>query len=215
MRNAFYWFICWLVRTLWRLMGGYDVRGLENVPKSGPFIVVANHQSYLDPLFLQSVCPRILHAMAKSTQFSSPIFRWAMTQVYAFPVRRFEVDPNSVRLMLRRLQAGEGVVVYIEGERTWDGELQSPRLGTVRVILKAGVPVIPCRIDGAYDAWPRWSSQVQRRRIRIDFRKALQFPKLDHKAEREAMVGETAQRIMANIQAVKGRIEENESFKHR
>ncbi|HUP90370.1 MAG TPA: lysophospholipid acyltransferase family protein [Longimicrobiales bacterium] len=199
MRNALYWLICWLVRTLWRLMGGYDVRGLENIPKSGPFIVVANHQSYLDAPFLQAACPRILHAMAKSTQFSSPVLRWAMTQVYAFPVRRFEVDPNSVRLMLRRLSAGEGVVVYIEGERTWDGELQSPRLGTVRVILKAGVPVIPCRIDGSYDAWPRWSSKVQRRRIRIDFRKPLEFPKLERKNEREAVVTATAASIMRAI----------------
>lgn len=199
MRNAFYWFICWLVRNLWKLRGGFDVRGLENIPKTGPFIVIANHQSYLDPLFLQANCPRILHAMAKSTQFSPPVFRWAMTQVYAFPVRRFEIDPQSVRLMLRRLQAGDGVVVYIEGERTWDGELQPPRLGSVRVILKAGVPVIPCRIDGAYDAWPRWSKKVQKKRVRLDFRKPLRFPKLATKRERDAVVERTAAEIMKSL----------------
>lgn len=199
MRNAFYWFICWLVRNLWKLRGGFDVRGLENIPKTGPFIVIANHQSYLDPLFLQANCPRILHAMAKSTQFSSPVFRWAMTQVYAFPVRRFEIDPQSVRLMLRRLQAGDGVVVYIEGERTWDGELQPPRLGSARVILKAGVPVIPCRIDGAYDAWPRWSKKVQKKRVRLDFRKPLRFPKLATKRERDAVVERTAAEIMKSL----------------
>ena len=180
-------------------MGGFDIRGLENIPKTGPFIVIANHQSYLDPLFLQANCPRILHAMAKSTQFASPVFRWAMTQVYAFPVRRFEVDPQSVRLMLRRLAAGQGVVVYIEGERTWDGELQPPRLGTVRVVLKAGVPVIPCRIDGAYDAWPRWARKPQKRRVRLEFRKPLTFPKLDSKAERDAVLDQAAARIMQAI----------------
>ena len=180
-------------------MGGFDVRGLENIPKQGPFIVIANHQSYLDPLFLQANCPRILHAMAKSTQFASPIFRWAMTQVYAFPVRRFEIDPQSVRLMLRRLEAGNGVVVYIEGERTWDGSLQPPRLGTVRVALKAGVPVIPCRIDGAYEAWPRWTGKPQKRRVRIDFRTPLHFPKLDSKPAREAQLDAAAGQIMAAI----------------
>lgn len=199
MRNAFYHFICWCVRTIWGFMGGLDVRGLENVPRSGAFIIIANHQSLLDPLLVQAVCPRILNAMAKSTQFASPVFRWAMTQVYAFPVRRFEIDPQAVRLMLRRLEAGQGVIVYIEGERTWDGELQRPRLGTVRVILKAGVPVIPVRIDGAYDAWPRWSKKPQKRKVRIEFRQPLKFPRLDSKAEREPRVEETARRIMEAI----------------
>jgi len=199
MRRAFYRFICWLVRTLWKPMGGYDVRGLENIPKTEPFIIIANHQSYLDPLFLQSAVPRVLHAMAKSTQFASPMFRWAMTTVYAFPVRRFEIDPMAVRHVLRRLGEGEGVVIYIEGERTWDGELQSPRLGTVRVILKAGVPVIPCRIDGAYDAWPRWSSRPRRQTIRMEFRPALKFPKLDTKREREPAVQSAAQAIMGAL----------------
>lgn len=198
-RRAFYHFICFLVRMAWKPMGGYDVRGLENIPREGPFIIIANHQSYLDPLFLQSVCPRILHAMAKSTQFASPIFRRAMAQVYAFPVRRFEIDPQAVRHALRALEAGDGVVIYIEGERTWDGELQSPRLGTVRLILKAGVPVIPCRIDGAYQAWPRWHKRVHKQRILIDFRRPIRFPKVDHKAAREPLVSDAATRIMAAL----------------
>lgn len=196
MRRAFYRFICWLVRTAWRPMGGFDVRGLENIPARGPFIIISNHQSYLDPLFVQSVVPRILHAMAKSTQFASPMFRRAMTLVYAFPVRRFEIDPMAVRHVLRRLAEGEAVIIYIEGERTWDGELQSPRLGTVRLILKAGVPVIPCRIDGAYEAWPRWSSKPRRQKIRIEFRPPLRFPQLDAKRDRDLHARNAAIRIM-------------------
>lgn len=202
-RRAFYWFICWLVRVLWKPMGGIHVSGLENVPNAGPFIVIANHQSYLDPLFLQAVCPRILHAMAKSTQFASPIFRRLMTQVYSFPVRRFEIDPQAVRHVLRALAAGDGVVIYIEGERTWDGELQSPRLGTVRLILKAGVPVVPCRIDGSYDAWPRWHHRIQRLSVLVDFRSPLRFPKLDRRADRELLLDGATERIMT---ALRGRV---------
>ena len=200
MRRAFYHFICWLVRNLWKPMGGYDVRGLENIPADGPFIMIANHQSYLDPLFLQSIVPRVLHAMAKSTQFASPVFRRAMAQVFAYPVRRFEIDPQVVRHTLRVLEDGDGVVIYIEGERTWDGELQAPRLGTVRLILKAGVPVIPCRIDGSYDAWPRWSRKPRRQRIRLDFRKPLLFPLLDTRAQRDPYVAEAARTIMKALE---------------
>ena len=200
MRRLRYHFYRWLARTLWQLYGGLDVHGLHNIPKSGAFIVISNHQSFLDPILVQAVCPRILHSMAKSTQFGSRVFRNLLTQLYAFPVRRFEVDPQAVRQVLRRLGQGNGVAIYIEGERSWDGELQRPRLGTVRLALKAGVPIIPCRIDGAYDAWPRWDRKIKRHRVRIEFREALLLPRLDSKAEREPYVQTAAQQIMSALQ---------------
>ena len=195
-RRLRYHFYRWVARTLWRMYGGLEVRGLANIPKSGPFIVISNHQSFLDPILTMAVCPRILHSMAKSTQFTSPTFRKLMTQLYAFPVRRFEIDAQAVRHVLRRLREGEGVAIYIEGERSWDGKLQNPRLGTVRLALKAGVPIIPCRVDGAYDAWPRWDRKVKRHRISIEFRGPLNLPKLDTRAAREPVLAATADRIM-------------------
>ena len=201
-RRLRYHFYRWLARTLWRLYGGLDVRGLENVPKSGPFLLISNHQSFLDPILVQAVCPRILHSMAKSTQFGSRMFRKLLTQLYAFPVRRFEVDPQAVRQILRRLQQGNGVAVYIEGERSWDGQLQTPRFGTVRVALKAGVPIIPVRIDGAYDAWPRWDRKIKRHQVGIEFRPPLHLAKLETRAEREPRVADAADRIMDALRPV-------------
>ena len=202
-RRLRYHFFRWLARSLWKMYGGLDVRGLENVPRSGAFILISNHQSFLDPILVQAVCPRILHSMAKSTQFGSRVFRRLMTQLYAFPVRRFEVDPQAARQVLRRLEQGNGVAIYIEGERSWDGELQSPRLGTVRLALKAGVPIIPCRVDGAYDAWPRWDRKIKRHRIQIEFREALRLPKLNTKAEREPQVQAAADRIMSALMSAR------------
>ncbi len=199
-RRARYHFYRWLARTLWGSMGGLDVRGLENVPKTGAFLLISNHQSFLDPILVQAVCPRIMHSMAKSTQFGSRTFRKLLTQLYSFPVRRFEIDPQAVRQVLRRLKAGNGVVIYIEGERSWDGQLQAPRLGTVRLALKAGVPIVPVRVDGAYDAWPRWDRKIKRSRIRIEFREPFRLEQLDTRAAREPHVGAAADRIMAAIQ---------------
>ena len=195
-RRLRYHFYRWLARTIWRLYGGMDVRGLENVPNSGAFLLISNHQSFLDPILVQAACPRILHSMAKSTQFSSRAFRRLMTQLNAFPVRRFETDPQAVRQILRRLNQGNAVAVYIEGERSWDGRLQSPRLGTVRVALKAGVPVVPVRIDGTYEAWPRWDRRIKRHRVTIEFRQPLHLPKLNTRAEREPQLADAADRIM-------------------
>src|SRR5690554_1005603 len=108
-----------IVRTLWPLVGRLDIQGIENIPATGPFLLIANHQSVLDPILIQATCPRPVHTMAKSTQFASPFFAWLMPRLLSFPVRRFETDPQAVRIVLRRLGEGEPVGIYVEGERSW------------------------------------------------------------------------------------------------
>lgn len=139
--------------------------------------------------------------MAKSTQFASPFFAWLMPRLLSFPVRRFETDPQAVRIVLRRLGEGEPVGIYVEGERSWDGKLQQPRLGVLRLVLKAGVPVVPCTIDGSYDALPRWSRAIRRTTIRINFGPPIEFQKLDRRADREAALPATAKALMDAIAA--------------
>jgi 1-acyl-sn-glycerol-3-phosphate acyltransferase len=195
-----YFFYCWLTRQVWRLMGGrIEVSGLENLPRSGPCIVIANHQSYLDPLFLHAAAPRILHAMAKSTEFASPAMGWLLAHIYVFPVRRYQIDPQAVRTILRRVAAGHAVMVYVEGERTWDGRLQPARLGAVRTILKANVPVIACRIDGSYDVWPRWDRKIKPATVHVRFGKPLQLPVTHNRAEREQAMPEALRIIRAAL----------------
>lgn len=193
-------------RWLWRLMGGVQTHGRHHVPADGPFLLVSNHLSYLDPLLIQSVCPRILHAMAKSSQFTVPVIGPLMARLHSFPVRRYQVDPQAVRITLRRLRAGEGVSIYMEGERSWDGRLQAPRLGTLRLILKAGVPVVPCAIAGSYEAWPRWSSRIRRQPIHVAFGPPIRFPQLDDRHAREAEIPATADRLVAAIRSLRAGI---------
>lgn len=182
-----------LARALLGVVGGADVRGRENIPRRGPFVLVANHVSYLDPIFIQAVCPRTVHSMTKSTQYASGFFRWLLPRIHTFPVRRYRVDAQSVRIVLRKLAAGRGVGIYPEGERSWDGRLQAFRLGSVRVLLRAGVPVIPCGISGSYALWPRWSGRIVRTRLRIRFGDPLDLggPLVDRRAREEALPGAT------------------------
>jgi 1-acyl-sn-glycerol-3-phosphate acyltransferase len=195
-----YFFYCWLTRQVWRLLGGrIEVSGVDNIPRSGPCIVIANHQSYLDPLFLHAAAPRILHAMAKSTQFASPAMGWLLAHIYVFPVRRYQIDPQAVRTILRRLADGHAVMVYVEGERTWDGRLQPARLGVIRTLLKANVPVIPCRIDGSYDVWPRWDRKIKRGTVRVSFGPPLVLPHAHSRVERERVLPEALQMVTSAL----------------
>ncbi|MBX6363605.1 MAG: 1-acyl-sn-glycerol-3-phosphate acyltransferase [Gemmatimonadetes bacterium] len=190
-----------LVRLGWPLIGPLEVHGLENVPEHGPFLLIANHQSILDPILVQAIMRRPLYTMAKSTQFTGRIMGWLMPRLLAFPVRRYRVDPQVVRVALRHLDRGDGVGVYIEGERSWDGRLQPPRLGTVRLVLKAGVPVIPCGVSGTYDVWPRWDRGLRRAPVGVAFGAPIRFPKLDDRAEREKALPKAASDLMAAIAA--------------
>lgn len=187
-----------LVKGLWPLMGRLDVEGLENIPEKGPFLLIANHQSYLDPVLIQAVVARPVYTMAKSTEFSNPLLAPLLQRLKSFPVRRFEIDPQAVRVSLRHLRAGSGVGIYIEGERSWDGRLQPPRLGTIRLILKAGVPVVPCGVSGAYDVWPRWG-KMRRGSVRIRFGTPLRFAATPTRADREAALDRTRETVMAAI----------------
>ena len=191
-----YRFCCWIARNTWRHFGGgVTVKGIEHIPHAGPFMVLPNHVSYLETMLIPAVIPRPLYAMAKSTQFNVPFFGWLMAKVFAFPVRRFEIDPQAVRFLLHRLSEGYGLMVFIEGERTWDGALQPAREGVVRLALTSGVPVIPCRVDGAFEAWPRWSAKPQRRHVTITFGAPLVLPQTVSRAEREAALEQSTQAI--------------------
>jgi 1-acyl-sn-glycerol-3-phosphate acyltransferase len=199
-----YRFAQFLVRSLRPLLGPLNVQGLHHVPDQGPFLLLANHQSYLDPILIQAIVSRPVCTMSKSTQFSNRITGPILKALKGFPVRRFEVDPQAVRLALRYLQQGDGVGIYIEGERSWDGRLQPLRRGTVRLVLNAGVPVIPCGISGAYDAWPRWDRRLKRAAIQIRFGEPMRFPLCRDRTSREAHLDEAYERISATLAELAG-----------
>jgi len=179
-----------------------EVVGKENVPRTGPFILVANHQSILDPIFVQVVCPRPLHTLTKSTQFGGAFMGWVLPRLNAIPLRRYRIDPQAVRVVLRRLSQGEGVGIYPEGERSWDAALQPFRKGTIRVLLKAGVPVIPCGVAGSYDVWPRWSKTVRRRLVRVRFGSPLRWPAMHSRQERNAVLPEAAEAVRQALEGL-------------
>lgn len=201
-RLSWYGFFRCLLGFLTGLATRTRVQGLENIPGAGPFILVANHQSLLDPILVQAACPRPIHTLTKSTQFGGGFFRWLLPRLNAIPTRRYCIEPQAVRVMIRRLSEGRGVGIYPEGERSWDGVLQPFRRGTIRFLLRAGVPVIPCGISGAYDAWPRWSRRIRRRRASLTFGKPMDWPTVNTRWEAEEMVEEVARELRETLEAL-------------
>lgn len=140
----------WSVRIAASIYLDIRSEGLENFPRKGPLIVIANHISAADPPVLGCVLPRPVHFMAKVELFRSPVLRWILIKAQAFPVQRGKADRGALREALRLLARDEVVVIFPEGHRSDTGELQEGRAGVVFLAQKTGVAVLPVHIRGHY-----------------------------------------------------------------
>lgn len=139
------------------LEGGFrcETHGLENVPDDGPLLIVANHQSFLDPPAVGCRVDRYITYLARASLFSNPLFGWLIRAVNTVPIRDNDGDVRAIRLVLDRLAKGEAVLIFPEGSRTDDGAPSPFREGAALIVRRAKCPVLPVAVEGAFDAWPR------------------------------------------------------------
>jgi 1-acyl-sn-glycerol-3-phosphate acyltransferase len=131
------------------------IEGGRHIPRTGPALLIANHQSYLDPILLGLCTSRPLRYLARRTLFKNAFFARLIRALRAVPIDQEGVGKEGLRTILDELHAGEAVVVYPEGERTADGTLHALRPGIHLLIRRAQAPVVPVGIAGAFEAWPR------------------------------------------------------------
>jgi len=155
------------VRPLLRWGFGLEVRGVESLPKDGAFLLVLNHEGYLDSFFALAALPVKIGFLAKNTEFEGAFRGFVMRLFRSIPVHRHRPDPVAVAHAVRRLRNGAPVAIFPEGERTWDGRRLPPKRTVVKLLMRAGVPIVPCRIDGSFAVLPRWDRRLQRRKVTL------------------------------------------------
>lgn len=155
--NVRLWWRWW--RLLCRMMFILPYRGrafrTDRVPVEGGVLLLANHQSYLDPLFSALALSREVSFMARASLFGNFAFSWLIRSVNAFPVKRGAADVGAIKETLRRLKAGRAVLLFPEGTRTRDGSIGPMEQGVAVLAKRARVPIVPVLVDGAFEAWPR------------------------------------------------------------
>jgi 1-acyl-sn-glycerol-3-phosphate acyltransferase len=137
---------------------GFSLRtaGRGNVPRTGPALLVANHQSFLDPILVGLVSRRHLCYLARKSLFRRRFFRFLIESLNAVPIDQEGIGKEGIRTILEQLRKGRAVVVFPEGERTRTGEMALPRPGIHLLIKRTQAPIIPVGIAGAFHAMPRW-----------------------------------------------------------
>ncbi|MCB9847411.1 MAG: 1-acyl-sn-glycerol-3-phosphate acyltransferase [Phycisphaeraceae bacterium] len=155
-QRAFYWLCWWISLLTVTVLFRYRRFGRRNAPREGAFLIVANHESYLDPVLVgcaidhQPVTP-----LARRSLFDNIFFGTLIRLLGSVPIDETGGDVAAIKEGVRQLRAGRIVSLYPEGGRSHDGTIQPFKRGALLLIKRSTVPILPVAVAGAYNAWPR------------------------------------------------------------
>ena len=164
LKIGWFHFARWVCKVFCCVFFSLRIHGKENVPDEGAFVLISNHQCYLDPVFCGMHLKRHLYFLARDTLFRPLVFcrrrkrgffGWLISSVNTIPVRRGEADLSAVKTIIGKLKEGSGVCLFPEATRTKDGKIAPFKPGFGLLCRRGKAAVVPVVIDGAFECWPR------------------------------------------------------------
>jgi len=180
----------------------------ERVPATGPVILAANHASYLDPPLVGAGARRHISFLARKTLFHS-LVGVALRSWRVVPVDRDGGGGAGLKAILGRLLEGGAILLFPEGTRTSDGELQAARSGIGLVVIKSVAPVVPVRVFGTFEAFGRDRRIPLPQRLMVKYDRPMDFTALraEAKACSKARLREIYQQVADDIMAAIAKLE--------
>ncbi|WP_254510053.1 lysophospholipid acyltransferase family protein [Anatilimnocola floriformis] len=169
-------------------------QGSENFPKAGGGLICSNHQSFFDPVLVGLTCNRRMNYLARDTLFHNPILAPLIRYLDAIPIDREGGGLAGLKETLRRLKAGEQVLIFPEGTRTPDGEVLPLKPGFCSVARRSKAPLVPVGLDGAFQAWPRTAKLPRLGRMAVVIGEPISAELIANMSD-EQIVTELASRI--------------------
>ncbi|HEY2626265.1 MAG TPA: lysophospholipid acyltransferase family protein [Candidatus Udaeobacter sp.] len=200
--NSYYWIGYHLSRLIGRLFFRLRIIHRERMIQAGPVILAMNHQSYLDPPLAGITCDRAIYFLAKRTLIDVPVLGWLLPKLSVIPVNQEGIDRSALKALIRVLKSGNAALVFPEGARTLNGDLQPAQPGLGLVIAKTLAPVVPMRIFGAHEALPRGGGSLRFVPITIVVGEPIFFTAADLGSRGKDLYGRLSQRVMDAIAAL-------------
>lgn len=177
----FYRLFYWILLGLFTLIYRARFYNSSAVPPTGGLLVIANHQSHLDPpLVGVAIRKRNMAAIAREGLFKVwPLGAW-LRAVGCIAIKDDEADAGAVRAAIAQLKLGRLVVIFPEGTRSPDGTIKEFKRGTWLLLARSGVPVLPAAVEGCFDAFPRGTAfpKLFNRRMAVAFGTPIPFDEL-------------------------------------
>jgi 1-acyl-sn-glycerol-3-phosphate acyltransferase len=187
------------------------VRGMENIPTSGPVILASNHLSFSDSIFLPLQSRRPVVFLAKSEYFTGRGFKGALTRWFFKATGQLPIDRSggraseaSLNTGLRVLAQGQVLGIYPEGTRSPDGRLFRGRTGIARMALESKVPVIPVAMIDTEKVQPIGRRLPRIRRIGIIVGEPLDFSRFDGMEGDRVILRAVTDEIMYELMKLSG-----------
>jgi len=196
-----YWACYTLSGVIARVAFQYRAYGRENIIEEGPAIMAANHQSYLDPPLVGITCKNELYFLARKTLFEKKLLGPLISRVNALPVDLSRGDLTAFRAVMNLLKEGHRTVIFPEGTRSLTGEIQQARAGIGMIIAKTLAPVVPIRIFGSFDAWPK-GGKIRPHPITVVVGKPIRFNKEDFATHNREAYQKISEQVLGAIAAI-------------
>jgi 1-acyl-sn-glycerol-3-phosphate acyltransferase len=171
----------------------------ERMINDGGVILAMNHQSYLDPPLAGIACKREIHYLAKKTLLDWPVIGPIFPKLRVIPVDQERADMSALKTVIKLVRGGECTIVFPEGSRTLDGDFLPALPGLGLVIAKTLAPVVPMRIFGAHEAFPRGGKPRPFRPITLVVGQPIFFSKDDLVGSGRELYQNLSERVMQRI----------------
>ena len=158
-----------LIYVFYRLWCGLQLRGLEQVPRSGPFYLIALHRNYMDPYFMAFHIGRQVNYIATAVLFRHWLMGLYFKSLGCIPLVRSRADLRPIMTAFRLLDSGGVVGMFPEGARSWYGETACEP-AVFKVLEKRQVPIVTVELHGAFEQQPRFSRRLRRSRLLVRYR---------------------------------------------
>jgi 1-acyl-sn-glycerol-3-phosphate acyltransferase len=177
--------------------------GADHTPRTGPVLLVANHASNLDPTTIACGLPRQVHFLAKEELFRG-IFGKFLRKVNTHPINRSGVDRGALKLCVDLVRSGHMLLMFPEGTRTTDGELQPAKAGAAMIATQAEALILPVYISGTMRAMPRGAKFIHPAKVRVFVGKPFPFNEgIDAALPRREQYDALGKKMMEHIAELK------------
>lgn len=195
-----------VLRLFFRLYNRLTIEGREKLPKGAPFVLISNHQSHIDAVLLAAILPRKAREAAFPVAAGDVFFRSLFTTVLssllinALPINRKKVTTHALAELRERLEIGDsGFIIFPEGTRSRDGKLGTFKPGLGMLVCGSPVPVVPCRLEGAFESMPHHAWLPRPHKLSVRIGEAMTFADLPDRREGWE---ECARRTQAAVEAL-------------
>lgn len=178
------YFLGWcFFRLIYATYFRWRVFNPERVPKKGPVVLASNHASILDPPLVGCGLHRGINFLARESLFRFFGIGALLRSWNAVPVDRDGGGARGLKAILDRLHAGGGIILFPEGTRTPDGNLQPARSGVGLTVIKSEAPVVPVRVFGTFDAYGKHVKFPRPYRVAVKYGRPMMFEALRAEAK--------------------------------